>query len=177
MKCRIDFALFAAVLVIGGGCGSNQSTPAPAGENNQPGPNAQVVKAQKPVVPVPVKGLRPAAAALGANDWDRGPFSFPSVQDWSLKETAADALARIGESAVPSLAQALAAPEVSVRLNAARALARIGPEAKSAVPALVTALNDADPLVRITAARALGQIGADASSAIPALIRAMESEK
>jgi HEAT repeat protein len=45
-----------------------------------------------------------------------------------------------------------------VRTEAARALGRIGPEAKSAVPALNAALKDREPLVAREAAEALKRI-------------------
>jgi HEAT repeat protein len=106
---------------------------------------------------------RPAAAII-----------WPPVTQWGLPETAADALSRIGEPAVPALVGALTDPEVNVRIQAARALARLGPPAKDAVPALTKALDDPDIGVRQNAARALGQIGPDAKEAVPELIRSLK---
>src|SRR5579859_5871605 len=54
---------------------------------------------------------------------------------------------------------------ISVRCQAARALGKIGPEARDAVPVLADALLDQDPHVRQNAAFALGQIGHDARAA------------
>ncbi len=99
--------------------------------------------------------------------------SLVVVPEWGLPETAADALARIGPAAVPTLMKALESPEPYVRTRAAQAMARMGPEASAAVPGLTRALRDQDPDVRRAAARALGQIGPAAETAIPALAVAM----
>ncbi|MES1213802.1 MAG: HEAT repeat domain-containing protein [Singulisphaera sp.] len=89
---------------------------------------------------------------------------------WGIKETAVDALGRIGNNAVPTLITTLNDANPRVRAEAARALARIGPEAKEAVPALIARLEDPDEEVRQAAARALGQVGPAAAPAVPALI-------
>jgi len=94
----------------------------------------------------------------------------PRQPAFSLRATAADSLARIGAPAVPALIEALGADEAATRLQAARALSRMGPPASDAIPALVRALNDPDVRVRNQAARALGQIGSEAVPAIPALV-------
>jgi len=99
-------------------------------------------------------------------------FQFPGMayRDWTVKETAVDALARIGESAVPVLIEALSDPNPDVRKQAARSLARMGDAGKAAVPVLIERLQDPDEEVRQAAARALGQMGAAAAEAVPALI-------
>lgn len=102
---------------------------------------------------------------------------FPMVRafrEWGVADTAADALARIGDAAVPSLIEGLADSSPLVRAQVARALARMGPRAHAAVPALIIALEDEDLVVRMNAARALGQIGPEAQEAVPALIRALK---
>ena len=58
-----------------------------------------------------------------------------------------------------------------IRLIAAEALGRIGPDAKSAIPELIKALSGPDSRVRSEAARALGAIGPAAAAAIPELVR------
>lgn len=95
-------------------------------------------------------------------------FRPPSVQD-----TAAYSLSRLGPEAVPYLIECLADRDEQVRARAARALARIGPEARQAVSALVVALQDPSQEVRRQAAEALGQIGPEARAAIPALVRVL----
>lgn len=97
-------------------------------------------------------------------------FAVRPFEEWTMREVAAAALGRIGRPAVPKLVEALASENPSLRQKAADTLARIGPAAADAVPALIKALRDADPLVRKSAARALGQIGPDAEDAVPALI-------
>lgn len=100
-----------------------------------------------------------------------------AFREWGVRETAADALARIGEAAVPALIDTLHDPDQGVRAQAAMALARMGDKAAPAVDALVQALNDPNEDVRRGAARALGQIGSDAQEAIPALIEAIKDPR
>ncbi len=91
--------------------------------------------------------------------------------DWTVDETAADALGRIGAASVPALVECLTDERPELRRRAAQILARIGPDAAIAVPALTQLLHDADPEVQREAARALGQIGPAASPAIPDLLQ------
>ena len=65
--------------------------------------------------------------------------------------------------------EALASPDVAVRREAAKALARVGRGAEPALRALLAALGDKDKTVRAQAARALGRIGPPARAAVPAL--------
>jgi HEAT repeat protein len=62
------------------------------------------------------------------------------------------------------------------RISAARALWRMGSNAKEAIPALIEALGDSESEVRGLAARALGQMGADASEAVPVLTKMLSDE-
>ncbi|HVX10313.1 MAG TPA: HEAT repeat domain-containing protein [Pirellulales bacterium] len=103
--------------------------------------------------------------------------SVPAFREWGVRETAADALARIGDPALPALIATLQDPDHSIRAQAARALARMGPKAAPAVPELIVALDDSNEEVRQGAARALGQIGADAEEAVPALIKALKDPR
>jgi hypothetical protein len=100
---------------------------------------------------------------------------LPILRDWGVRETATDALARIGPAAVPALIHALRDPNPDVRNHAAQAIARMGPPAKAAVPELIIALQDSDWNVRRSAARALGQIGEGAQAAVPALIEVIRN--
>lgn len=100
-----------------------------------------------------------------------------AFREWGVRETAADALARIGDAAVPALIDTLADPDDDVRAQAAHALARMGPKAEPAVPALINALNDPNLDVRQGAARALGQIGSSAEEAVPALVKAIQDPR
>lgn len=104
-------------------------------------------------------------------------FELPVIRpfrEWSVADTSADSLARIGDAATPTLIEGLADPSPRVRSLAARALARMGSRAHTAVPALILALEDEDIGVRRNAARALGQIGPEAREAVPALMRALK---
>jgi HEAT repeat protein len=116
--------------------------------------------------------------------------------DPRIRWFAIEALAVIGpaaKAAVPALIEALRSPDVAVaggvrgnggfffngmdegpiRLIAAEALGRIGPEAKAAIPDLIAAMKGPDSRVRAEAARALGGIGPDAVPAIPELVRVL----
>lgn len=138
---------------------------------NQPQANA-AAKAQADSAEPKAKVVRPAkpdeAARLRV---------MRAFRDWGVRETAADALARIGDAAVPSLVETLQDPDREVRAQAARALARMGPRAEPAIPALIAALNDSDKEVRMGAARALGQIGPAAAEAVPDLIQALKDPR
>ncbi|MBS0208985.1 MAG: HEAT repeat domain-containing protein [Planctomycetes bacterium] len=94
----------------------------------------------------------------------------------TLQETAADALARIGNDAVPALIAALEDKDPEVRSFACRSLSVMGDRAAPAVGALTARLSDPDENVRRAAARALGQIGPAAKSAIPALIELLRNK-
>lgn len=96
------------------------------------------------------------------------------AEEWDLSETAMDSLGRIGAPAVPALIDALDHNDSIRRAQAAKVLARIGPEAKPSVPALVRALEDNDERVRKAAARALGQIGPGAEDAVLPLLEIIE---
>lgn len=68
--------------------------------------------------------------------------------DLTLRTDAFQALAEMGPAnrdAVPELIRGLQANNFLVQAAAARALGRIGPDAKSAIPALEEAARDADP--------------------------------
>jgi HEAT repeat protein len=89
----------------------------------------------------------------------------------TAEQATIDALARIGASSVPALVDVLHDPDPELRRDAARALARIGSDAREAVPELIAALDDKDAGVRSFATRALGEIGPAAGKAVPALIK------
>jgi HEAT repeat protein len=101
----------------------------------------------------------------------------PEFRQPTEQETAAMALGRIGQAAVPSLVQTLRHRDPEVRKQAALVIARIGPEAYDAVPELTDLLGDPDEDVRKSAARALGQIGPKAAEAVPALMRQLVEPK
>lgn len=104
------------------------------------------------------------AAALGGGCGDappspddpRGWVAVLRRSDVYGQKRAVEALARIGDPAVPGLRDALGDPRLDTRLAAVRTLARLGP---AAAPALGVALRDGDPVVRSEACDALVAIG------------------
>jgi HEAT repeat protein len=77
-----------------------------------------------------------------------------------IRWKAAEALAKIGTPAVPSLLAVLAHPDEDIRWKAAVTLGEIGDT--RAIPPLVELLGDRDRFIRSRAAYALGLIGAPA---------------
>ncbi|MBC8100716.1 MAG: HEAT repeat domain-containing protein, partial [Armatimonadetes bacterium] len=72
-----------------------------------------------------------------------------------VRNSAAYALAQIGEPSISALTGALQGVSTAARIPAANALREIGRAAAPAVPALIVALNDPDADVRRAVARAL----------------------
>jgi HEAT repeat protein len=89
-------------------------------------------------------------------------------------DEALDALATIGEPALPGITLALKRPES--RLRAVSILGRMGPKAASAVPALLEVYQDptAGGSLRREVVHTLGAIGPAAAAAVPALAAALE---
>lgn len=93
-------------------------------------------------------------------------------KDKAVVAEALQALAALGEPAVPALIKALQLPEH--RPLAASILAQIGPPAKAAVPGLIEVVaNDASPVAKREALLALGCIGEGAAAAAPAATAAL----
>ncbi len=85
------------------------------------------------------------------------------------RREAVSQLGRMGESALPHLAQALADEDAEVRRLAVEGLGVLGTTVKGAVSHLLRGLKDSSVTVRWTAAQALGNLGAAAREALPAL--------
>jgi len=149
----------ASIVTSLAGCGPGNSAPKPP-----PGFKDKVIAvaspSDKPVVVVtwPVIKIRTAA-------------------DWSIPETAADSLKRIGAPAVPPLIDMLRDPDPAMRTKAAQILAGIGPDAVGAVSMLQTTSHDSDADVRRWSIRALGQIGEAAAPAVPDVIQALRERE
>jgi HEAT repeat protein len=87
-----------------------------------------------------------------------------------------EALAGVGEPAVPALRQELRGASVTGRIGAARALGMLAARAQAAFPDLEAVLQDADADVRGAAAEALVEIDAGrAGPAVPQLIARLPS--
>jgi HEAT repeat protein len=133
--------------------------------------------------------LEPLLGAFQSPDWIvrmhaaravgriKHPRSIPSLllllQDSvkAVREETSSALASIGETAIPSLVEALTHPEWLVRLHAVESMGKTN--SRKAVGPLLSALsNDADSAVREDAIRALGEIGAP--EAIDALFAVLD---
>lgn len=74
------------------------------------------------------------------------------------------------EMAVSTLESALADLSPAVRIQAARALGRIGSSAAVVAPRLIGLLKEADETIRCEAATALGQVEGDVTSTVQALV-------
>jgi HEAT repeat protein len=82
-------------------------------------------------------------------------------------------LIRLGEPAVPALAEMLRSGTPSEKVAAANTLWGMGARAQAAVPELAGALADPDPGLRVTAAMALENMGPAAEPAVPSLTKAV----
>jgi len=139
----------------------------------------QVVPKLVEALTAPESRLR-AAAARALIDLDPDPEILRPVMQKAMQEASPeamndmlDALASLGEKAVPRLSKALEIQEV--RAKAAAIIARIGPAAKAAVPALSDALSDKNPETCNEVLFALAAIGPDAAEAVPAIRQVMQS--
>ena len=83
---------------------------------------------------------------------------------------------RQGQGRCARFDQFLADPNVEMRMQAAFALGKIGPEAKSAVPALAKALDDSHIPVQYGAAFALGKIAVKDKDAMAALSKKLDGK-
>ena len=89
----------------------------------------------------------------------------------------ASAAVAAADDSVAGLIKQLQDDKLEVRLQAADALANLGPDAKEAIPALTAALKgDKEAKVRAYAAFALKKMGAEAKEAVPALTDALKDK-
>ncbi|MCK4916271.1 MAG: HEAT repeat domain-containing protein [Candidatus Eisenbacteria sp.] len=79
--------------------------------------------------------------------------------NYAVRYSSADALARIGETALPLLFEIGEGEAIEARLMALRAIGKVG--SRKALEPLARALRDSDWAVRAHAAAAIGTIGAD----------------
>lgn len=105
------------------------------------------------------------AEALGDMMADKDPVVQANV---------AEALASLGEKAVPRLIKALQNDDLQPL--AVAVINRLGPKAKDAVPALIDELKDPNPEYRREVEFALATIGPDAKAAVPALVKELNDD-
>jgi HEAT repeat protein len=126
----------------------------------------------------PDRMLRAHAAELLAK---MGKTALPSLiamvktHDDPGRRAAAGVMARIG--AQDELVALLVHEEPGVRASAANGLGQMGRRARGAVPDLIEALDDPQADVVVQAAWALGEIGPGAEAAVPKLIEALDHPK
>lgn len=112
----------------------------------------------------------PAAPALLQALADPDPFVR-----WSAARTLGRLHRVDGAKVVAGLTVLLGDRDLDVRLAAAAALERRGPEAADAMPALARAAAAGDPVLRVAAIEALGGIGSAAKPAVPVLAEALSA--
>jgi HEAT repeat protein len=86
-------------------------------------------------------------------------MEYLESDDVYLRVEAVDALARMGEPAIPALLNAIETGDHSLKSHSMRALGEMGSSAVSAVPALLKEANDKESEERYNAIEALGKIG------------------
>ncbi|HEX5138842.1 MAG TPA: HEAT repeat domain-containing protein [Planctomycetota bacterium] len=124
---------------------------------------------------------RHAAAGLA----EAGPAAAAAIprlcgmlDDKDVREAAAETLGKIGVedgTAIARLEGLLEDPDLDFRFEVARALGRLGYDARKLAPVFVEALRKGDS--RYDAAAALGELGVDARPYVPDLVAALEDEK
>jgi HEAT repeat protein len=110
------------------------------------------------------------AEALEAVGWE--PETGEDLTLYLMARNRWGEVERVGRDAIPILAEALSDPSIELRVNAVRAIARIG--GGEAVAPLIRAISDDAVVVRRRAERALVDMG---SAALPALARAAKEER
>ena len=93
-----------------------------------------------------------------------------------IQEKSKFVLVRIGKIVIPALIEAMKDKSKISKSNAAKALAKFGPEAENAVSTLIIAMQDEDDSVKLSAILALGEIGPDSKDAVPGLIRVLQDK-
>lgn len=86
---------------------------------------------------------------------------------WAAARTLANLPAEKVLASVPALGRLLADPDLSVRLAGAKALEKLGPQAREAVPFLAAAIGRGDVESRVAAMQTLTAIGPAAQTAVP----------
>lgn len=122
-----------------------------------------------PAAPAAPGKPAPAAAAGGQSETGIAALraALTSAGSAEARLVAVDAIADLGQNALPAINDLVAATKDEdrrVRWHAARALGMIGEDAVDTIPVLVGLLDDEDPLVVAQSAAAIGMIRADESA-------------
>ena len=100
------------------------------------------------------------------------------ISDEQMRSGSAGAqLVKIGEPAVPALAELLRTGDTRVRKIAAATLWGMGIKGRAAVPELTACLDDPNYEIRASSAMALQAMGPAAAPAVPALVRALKDHE
>lgn len=98
-----------------------------------------------------------------------GLISSLGTSNKKMTDEVAEALARIGSAAVPSVVKATTDSDIRVQADALYVLRKIGPITPEVVPAIAAALSGPNRDLCQIAAFQLEELGPDAADAIPAL--------
>jgi len=95
---------------------------------------------------------------------------------WELARRPRDSREDLGQ-AVPLVRELLVDRTPAMRVEAARALASLGPAAEPVLDDLIQLLDDSDDEVRVAAAFALGQLGMQPETVVPSLAEALDDRE
>lgn len=104
-----------------------------------------------------------ALGAIGPAASEAVPALLGALRSTMLRTRAAEALGRIGGTAIPALISLLGDPDPNLRAAAVYALGRAGQGSNAAANALLPLLKDPDETLRLLAAEALGRVGSVAA--------------
>jgi len=144
----------------------------PPGAADKPAGDTLELPGGAPAAPAPKPAaVEGAAAPAGADRVAPGADklaalreAFAAATDEDGRVLAVDAIADLGQNALPALddlVKALGDENIRLRWHAARAIGRIGEDAFPVLPKLVALLQDADPIVVTQAATAIREIRVD----------------
>lgn len=102
-----------------------------------------------------VKILQHISSFIGHEASPAIPALIKALDDGELQYTAAEALAEIGEKAIPALMEVLKGINEEPKFGAAKALGKMGPKA---LPAIILGLQDEDKSLKIYCAQAISRL-------------------
>jgi len=105
----------------------------------------------------------------------RQPYVMRRFERLGRESATEELIANYGNTAVPALLKRLKTGDDSAKMGVLRALAVLGPDARTAAPHVIPLLQSPKFEVRVEAAAALGKIG-PAPAAAPQLVKLMETD-